>query len=115
MMRTILIGEPIAPRGLANAIGISLCLPSLQTEKDELLVSGNYTLTWPTCPNDFSIAKHNLIELTQHDWGDNLVSPPIRRWRYAVNAKQAQAAFRIPIPPEAGFPDISLGHEVDLV
>ncbi len=112
-MRTVLAGIPSAPRGLANAVGAGLCTPQLQVGDDETKLNVHYTLAWPTTPTDFSFAKFNLTQLSQYDWGTNLASLPIRRLRYAVNAKLAQAAFRIPIPPEAGFPDISLGREVD--
>lgn len=112
LMRMTLVGEPAVPRGLANAIGVGLCSSPLQAEPNEVTVGANYTLTWPTCAKDFSVAKFNLMHISQSDWGVNLVDFPIRRLRYAVNAKQAQASFRIPIPPEAGFPDISIGQEV---
>jgi hypothetical protein len=112
-MRPVLVGIPSVPRGLANAVGAGLCTPQLQIGHDETKLNVHYTLAWPTTPTDFSLAKFNLTQLSQYDWGTNLASLPTRRLRYAVNAKLAQAAFRIPIPPEAGFPDISLGREVD--
>ena len=112
-LRMVLAGEPAVPRGLANAVGGGLCLPPLQPGSDEEGLAANYTLTWPSGPEDISLAKLNLICLSQYDWGTDLVSLPLRRLRYAVDAKQAQAAFRIPIPPEAGFPGVSVGREVD--
>jgi hypothetical protein len=111
-MRMVLAGTPAVPRGLANAVGIGLCLPSLQMGCDKATLGVNYTLAWPRCPADLSLAKLNLTQLSQYDWGAELVCPPVRRLRYAVNAREAQAAFRIPILPEGGFPDISLGHEI---
>ncbi|MBN1991721.1 MAG: hypothetical protein JW953_03385 [Anaerolineae bacterium] len=108
-LRIALIGEPIVPHGLANAIGVGLCLPSLQTENET--PGANYNLDWALSPNELSTAKINLIQLSQYYWGTDLVGLPLRRLRYAVSAKQAQAIFRIPIPPEGGFPDVSLGHQ----
>jgi hypothetical protein len=109
-LRMALIGEPAAPYGLANAVGVGLCLPQLQGEN--AAPGANYTLAW-ALPEDFFIAKSNLAQLSQYDWGADLVNLPLRRLRYAVNAKQAQAVFRIPIPPEGGFPDVFLGSEVE--
>jgi len=112
-MRLTLVGPHGVPRGLANAVGAGLCLPSLQAGYHESGVSSNYVLVWPTCPGDLSLAKCNLVQLSQHEWGCTLTGSLPRRWRYAVNAREAQAAFRIPIPPEADFPDVSIGREVE--
>lgn len=112
-LRMTLVGESAVPQGLANAIGAGLCLLPLQVESNEVTSGANYTLTWPACSEDISLAKLNLTQLNQYDWGAELVGLPIRRLRYAVNAKEAQTVFRIPIPPEGGFPGISLGREVD--
>jgi hypothetical protein len=111
-MRTILVGEPAVPRGLSNAVGAGLCLPPLETTSGQTRLRPSYTSTWPTRSADFSLAKLNLLQLSQYDWGTTLTESPIKHLRYAVDAKQAQWAFRIPIPPEIGFPDISLGREV---
>ncbi|GAB4534937.1 MAG: hypothetical protein Kow0063_18570 [Anaerolineae bacterium] len=112
-MRVVLAGAPAVPRGLANAVGAGLCLPPVQMGDNEFTLRSNYTLALPASPIDFSRAELNLTQLSQYDWGANQIGFPIRRLRYAVNARQAQAAFRIPIPPEAGFPDVSIGREVD--
>lgn len=112
-MRIVLVGPRGVPRGLANAVGAGLCLPSLQAGHNEPGVSPDYVLIRPTRPEGLTLAKLNLIQLSQHEWGCASAGLPVWRWRYAVNAQQAQAAFRIPIPPEAGYPDVSIGREVD--
>lgn len=111
-MRIVLVGISAAPRGLANAVGAGLCLPSLQIGPNETTPTAHYTLTQPGDSTDLSLARLNLARLSQCEWGSDLIGIPIRRLRYAVNARQAQAVFRIPIPPETGFPDIFLGREV---
>jgi hypothetical protein len=114
-MRTTLVGTPNVPRGLANAVGVGLCVPPLQGGNHDSVLSADYAVAIPRTSTDFSIAKLNLTQLNQYHWGNDLVGHLMRLLLYAFNAKQAQAAFRLPIPPEAGFPGLLLGKEVESI
>jgi hypothetical protein len=72
-----------------------------------------YVVARPAGDGDVATARHNLERLGQLTWGEDLAPPPMRRWRYAVDARQAHTAFRLPILPEDGYPGVVIGGEVE--
>lgn len=94
VMRVQIVGEQAVFPALAHCLGVELTRPAMGEGLD---VERNYELVSPD-PQELERAKGNLIYLEQSRWGGDLASPEYRRFRYLVDAKMANCAFRIPMP-----------------
>lgn len=112
-MRVTLAGDQAVPDMLAQAVGTALTLPSLQSPASPT-GHAQYVIARPSGEADLAAARSNLERLGQLAWGEDLAPPPMRRWRYAVDARQANAAFRLPVVPDGGYPGVIIGAEAEL-
>ena len=108
-MRVTLVGAEV-PEALANAVGAALTLPSLQLASPPT-VTPTYVAARPADATELAIARYNFEHVRQLTWGDDLAALPLRRWRYAVDARQAHTAFRLPVLPEDGYPGVTIASE----
>jgi hypothetical protein len=109
-MRVTLVGAGV-PEALANAVGAALTLPSLQLASPPT-VTPAYVAVRPADATELAIARYNFEHVRQLTWGEDLAALPLRRWRYAVDARQAHTAFRLPVLPEDGYPGVTIATEV---
>lgn len=99
LLKIQIAGEQPLPQGLIHALGAGLTgLPDrvLQGEANDY-VETSYVPVFPETSDELAVAKRNL-KLLEHDfWGRDLPLAKYRRFRYLVDARWANCAFRVPI------------------
>jgi len=99
LLKIQIAGEQPIPQGLIHALGAGLTgLPDgvLEGGADDFIET-SYDFVLPETPEELAVARRNL-KLLEHDfWGRDLPLAKYRRFRYLVDARWANCAFRIPI------------------
>lgn len=91
--------EITAPVGLAEGRGDPVAEP---------LQMGGYDVVVAEAPEDFSEARRTLAALEWSPWGTTLAPRELRRLRALMDAREAAAAFRLPIAGTGGLPGIDV-------
>lgn len=103
--------EPIAP-ALMEALGVSITEHVASTDAesdarhDSTLFAGGYDWVVPENDNAMQVVRENFERITFTQRASALASSAGVRLRSLVTSRQANAAFRLPIPLETDFPGL---------
>ena len=67
---------------------------------------GGFDVYFPRKTHEKLTVRRNLQHLEHDTWIETLAPKSLRRWRYLVEPKEANAAFRFPVPQAQDFPGL---------
>lgn len=113
LMRVRFAGRGAEPDALVRALGATLsAVPDLQTDGSllETQFDAGYEVAFPrpAAQDELETAWRNLQWLELDDWGPELSLPIYRRFRYLVDAWEANIAFRLPVLPSELVAELGL-------
>jgi len=101
LMRVRFAGRDAEPDGLIRALGSALAaFPEDALDRDsEGYLDAPYEVVFPHggTGEELEVARYNFQLLEFDGWGEELSLPRYRRFRYLVDARGANSAFRIPV------------------
>lgn len=103
------------PLTIAEAVGVDMTRPlasqpmaSDNGNVQRHLDDGGYDVAFPADKNEILRARHNLAGAETQEWGATSAPEKLRRLRHMVDAGEAAAAFRFPIPAPSGLDGIEV-------
>jgi serine/threonine protein phosphatase PrpC len=111
---TVTLASPVTiPPGLLEATGVEITAPvglaaSGPQAASDALQMGGYDVVVAKDARDLDDARRALSSLEWFPWGTTLAPTDLRRMRALVDAREAAAAFRLPLAGIGGLPGIDV-------